>query len=228
MVGKVNPMICQEHALIKTAVLPRNKWKHKMHSLQCFVCPSESWVIRKTVHGHRAEPFLPTTPLWNSCSHRKILGLRKHNDNTGSLAAFCVVLTPQPEAFFSGHFKIHFQLVSAWGSMKVTACFFIFLPREGINLVPCKWEWRLLTKVYPFGLYDSFPQRTGHVLKRDEMGCHDDILFSFLIKCVMLKEPQIVFGSLDEDMLRIKLLYAVKAFFFFYDRRDSMTLIRKG
>lgn len=48
------------------------------------------------------------------------------------------------------------------------------------------------------------------------MGCHDDILFSFLIKCVMLKEPQIVFGSLDEDMLRIKLLYAVKAFFFFY------------
>lgn len=51
MAGKVNPMICQEHTLIMTAILPRNKWKHKMHLLQYFMRPSESRVIRKAVLG---------------------------------------------------------------------------------------------------------------------------------------------------------------------------------
>lgn len=109
----------------------------------------------------------------------RFLWLRKHNDNNRKFGStlYCVNPTTLKHFFFPGYFKIHFQLVSARSSVKVIACFFIYFSLErALTQFPVNKN-EDLTKVYPFGLHYSFPQRTGHIfigIKWDVM-----MIFSF-------------------------------------------------
>lgn len=100
MVGKVNPMIYQEHKLITTAVVPRNNENTKCTYDNVLCALQNHGLLERQIwhkmQGYGAETFLPTPQCETWVLIGRFSGLENTVTTTGCLAALCIVLTPQP------------------------------------------------------------------------------------------------------------------------------------